>query len=84
MKNLIYVLMLFIGLSNIGYSQCVNGSCTRPLSRVANVTRTIVTAPVRVVENIVTNKPVRKVVSSPLRAVKKYRSNSRSNCSNCN
>lgn len=80
MKNLIYALMLFIGLSNIGYSQCVSGSCTRPLSRVANVTRAIVSAPVRVVENVVTNKPVRKVVSAPFRATRNYR---RNRCTNC-
>jgi hypothetical protein len=80
MKNLIYVVMLFMSLSSIGYGQCVNGSCSRPLSKVGSVTRTIVAAPVRVVENIVTNKPVRKVLSSPFRAVKKYRGNSCTNC----
>jgi hypothetical protein len=81
MKNLIYVLMLFIGLTSFSHAECLNGVCSRPLSRVANVTRTVVSAPVRVVENIVTNKPVRKVVSSPFRAVQKYRSN---RCSTCN
>jgi len=80
MKNLIYVVMLFVGLTNVGYSECFNGSCSRPLSRVGSVTRAVVTAPVRVVENIVTNKPVRKVVASPFRAVKKYRV---STCTNC-
>jgi len=80
MKNLIYVVMLFVGLTNVGYSECFNGSCSRPLSRVGSVTRAVVTAPVRVVENIVTNKPVRKVVTSPFRAVKKYRG---STCTNC-
>ena len=80
MKNLIYVLILFVGLTNVGYSECFNGSCSRPLSKVGSVTRAVVTAPVRVVENIVTNKPVRKVVASPFRAVKKYRGNSCTNC----
>lgn len=75
MKNLMYVVMLFIGLTNVGYSECFNGSCSRPLAKVGNVTRAVVTAPVRVVENIVTNKPVRKVVSSPFRAYRKYRCN---------
>lgn len=80
MKNLVYVLISFMGLTNVGYSECFNGSCSRPLSRVSSVTRVVVTAPVRVVENIVNNKPVRKVVASPFRAVKKYRGNSCTNC----
>jgi hypothetical protein len=80
MKNLIYAVMLFVGLTNVGYSECFNGSCSRPLSRVGSVTRAVVTAPVRVVENIVTNKPVRKVITSPFRAVKKYRGSACTNC----
>ena len=44
MKNLIYVVMLFVGLTNVGYSECFNGSCSRPLSRVGSVTRAVVTA----------------------------------------
>lgn len=78
MKNLVYALMMMLCMTTLAHANCGNGVCSLA-NRAVNVTRSVVSVPVRVVRNVVDNKPVRRLASVPVRVVQKCRP-----CCRCN
>jgi len=69
MKNLVYALMMMLCMTTLAHANCVNGVCGLA-NRAVNVTRSVVSVPVNIVEKTVEHKTVRKVVSSPVKVLK--------------
>ena len=65
MKNFILLIALSVMSSSVLAGDCFNGSCRQPLkrsvSKVVDVTRSIVTAPVRATKNVASNIQSRRV-----------------------
>lgn len=64
MKNLMLLVTVFAMSSTVLAGECTSLSCNRPVrktvSKVADVTRTVVTAPVKVLNKAVTNVKARR------------------------
>lgn len=64
MKNFILLLVVALMSSSVMAGDCLNGICGQPVRRVvsgaADVTRTIVTAPVKVARKVSDNVQVRR------------------------
>ena len=81
MRNIILAVLFVIGMANISMANCTNGSCsvahsartpvrtavTATLNVTRNVVRKTISVPVNVARKVAEVKPVRRVVTYPVR-----------------